>query len=392
MPAPDISPFPLLAIEAVADGRNAWTALLLRVDGSAGDEAQALARLLAYPDLFAALAPLDAIVRVANSAALTPALLQILEAQRAAPRLVFALPARAYAEPDALARCQALQAAGCRFMQDGELDPALPSWLGGQLYACIPGQPVARAPRTPGPHLAHGVADAAQQQQCREAGFDGFSGSYALQAPTPAVPGASGSRKHMLALLGMLAREAEVHEIEIQLKQDPALSFQLLRLANSAAQGLRKPVSNFGQAIMLLGRRQMQRWLQLLLYARAQADGLPNLLLPLAALRAAQMEMLCKLQGGNADEQDRAFMAGVFSLLDVLLGMPMGEVVAALGLPSEVGAALMARHGRLGHLLQLAEARAPDHEALRRAEADPESLWRSQLQGYHWAIQVSRNL
>ena len=101
------------------------------------------------------------------------------------------------------------------------------------------------------------------------------------------------------------------------------MSFHLLKLVNSAAFAVNTAITGYAQAIAVLGRRQLQRWLQLLLYARGGADGLPNLLLPLAALRAGQLEMLCKRDGGDRDEQDLAFMTGAFSLLDRLLGMPM---------------------------------------------------------------------
>ena len=120
-------------------------------------------------------------------------------------------------------------------------------------------------------------------------------------------------------LLALLARDADSRELEAQLKQDPALSFHLLKLVNSAAFSRGTPITSFGQAISRLGRRQLQRWLQLLLYAR-HAAGRPAQPAAAAggAARGALLEALCKRDGGDRDEQDLAFMAGVFSLLDRL--------------------------------------------------------------------------
>jgi EAL and modified HD-GYP domain-containing signal transduction protein len=150
----------------------------------------------------------------------------------------------------------------------------------------------------------------------------------AASARTTATLGDGTSRKRLLALLGLLARDADSRELEVLLKQDPALAYHLLKLVNSAAFALSSPIHSFGQAINVLGRRQLQRWLQLLLYARQQDDGLANPLLPLAAVRAHDGR-LAKALGWDRDQQDMAFVAGVFSLLDVLLAMPMTEIVAA---------------------------------------------------------------
>jgi EAL and modified HD-GYP domain-containing signal transduction protein len=169
-----------------------------------------------------------------------------------------------------------------------------------------------------------------------------------------------------------------------------------LKLVNSAAFALSTPIHSFAQAINLLGRRQLQRWLQLLLYARQQEDGGVNPLLPLAAVRAAQMETLCRLAGGDRDAQDAAFVAGVFSLLDVLLNMPMTEIVSSLSLDLDVVMALLDRSGTMGPLLALVELQARDGAtlaaALAAAGVDAQTYWHSLLEAHQWAIQVSRNI
>jgi EAL and modified HD-GYP domain-containing signal transduction protein len=250
-----------------------------------------------------------------------------------------------------------------------------------------------------GPHLARGVESLACMHACEIAGFGWFSGTYALddagatqQDRDPARHDDGTTRRRLLTMLALLARDADSRELEAQLKQDPALSYHLLKLVNSAAFSSGTHIASFGQAISRIGRRQLQRWLQLLLYARQQPDGPPNLLLPIAARRGAVLEALCKRDGGNRDEQDLAFMAGVFSLLDRLFRMPMAALLDGLNLPEEVEAALLAREGKLGQRLRLCEMSGPNIEVLDGAGIDSLAWWQSQLNAYHWAIQVARNV
>ncbi|HEX9172118.1 MAG TPA: HDOD domain-containing protein [Telluria sp.] len=352
--------------------------------------ADILHALFATPDLLAAIAPLDCVLWLASPAVLTTALLALLPRSR----VVFAVPAAALAAEGAGRQLEALHEDGYRILLDGPVPAGVqpPHTLRTISRDCSLAAP-GRAVLSPlfGPHLAHGIGTLQRLGECESAGYDWFSGAYQLaaQANNPNQDGSS--RRRMLALLGLLARDADSCELEQLLKQDPALSFHLLKLVNSAAFAVSAPITSFHQAITLLGRRQLQRWLQLLLYARQQDNGLPNLLLPLAALRGAQLEALAKREGGDREAQDLAFMTGVFSLLDRLFAMPMTDVVGALNLPPHVAAALLRHEGELGRRLHLVSGTA-QADALRAARIDHASWWQSQLHAYHWAIQVARNV
>jgi len=391
MAAPDSAPFPLVEMQAIANARNDWRALGLRVDPAGADATDALFAVFRDPDLLVAIAPLDCVLYLSTPAILTPDLLELVPPHR----VVLAVAAAALAAPAALKQLVDLHDDGYRIMLDGAAPPgiAAPAGLQRSSRDCAAGAPGgASLSALSGPHLARQVGDAARFAECAAAGFEWFSGAYPFHPAPGAEPDDGSSRKRLLAMLGLLARDADNSELEHLLKQDPALSYHLLKLVNSAAFALSNPITSFGQAINLLGRRQLQRWLQLLLYARHQQDGLPNLLLPQAALRAAQMEALCKVNGGDRDAQDIAFMVGVFSLLDVLFALPMDELVGALRLPPGAGAALLTRSGPLGLMLRLVETPLPSAQALQDAGITSLRWWHSQLHAHHWAIQVSRNL
>ncbi len=389
MAALESCPFPLVEIQAVANARNEWVGLSLHIGGE--DAAASLHAVFDGPDLLAAIAPLDCILHIGAPGALNDTLLELMPPNR----VVLAFAGAGLADDGAHKRLAALHDEGYRILVDGPLaeGASLPAGVRAVGIDCAAAAPAPDSLLAMfGPHLAHHVGDAVRLGECMRAGFAWFSGDWPLH-PLPTDEKNDGtSRKRLLALLGLLARDADTRELETLLKQDPALSFHLLKLVNSAAFALSTPITSFGQAITVLGRRQLQRWLQLLLYARQQDDGLANPLLPLAAVRAAQMEELCKLRGGDRDEQDMAFMVGVFALLDVLLAMPMEEIVGALNLAPDVADALLRRDGPLGDMLALTEAGRIDAGALDAIGIETSQWWHSQLHAYHWAIQVSRNL
>lgn len=245
-----------------------------------------------------------------------------------------------------------------------------------------------------GLHMAEDVNDQAAFDECQLIGFRWFSGQYSLHTSSLASRRDPTSRMRLLRLLDMVACDVDSHEIEAQMKHDPTLSYQLFKLVSSAAFGFSSSITNYTQALNLIGRRQLQRWLQLLLYARHASDKASNPLLPRAAARAGLMEALSQKLGCDRDEQDRAFIVGMFSLLGVLLSMPMMDIIGPLKLPADVALALSEHRGRLGTLLALVERSERGAMPLRHADLSDAGLTaqaycHALMHAYRWASHVS---
>lgn len=167
------------------------------------------------------------------------------------------------------------------------------------------------------------------------------------------------TRLKLLKLLALIVEDADTPELEAVFREEPKLSYSLLRLVNSVAVSPRSEITSFAQAINLLGRQQLQRWIQLLVYADPNNGHQPNPLLQKAALRGRLLELLAGCLHGDgisAGERDVAFMTGTFSLLDVLLNLPMPEILRQLPLPANARQALEKREGPLGLALDSIDA------------------------------------
>jgi EAL and modified HD-GYP domain-containing signal transduction protein len=251
--------------------------------------------------------------------------------------------------------------------------------------------------------LAEQVESDAQRHLCHELGFDLFQGYYfAHPATVESKQRLQSSEAALLRLLGLISQDAETAEIEAVFKQEPALTISLLRLTNSAGSGLTTRITSLRHAITLLGRRQLLRWLQLLLYSGASSSApAVNPLLQLAATRGRLMELLVDHtpEAGQygRDLIDQAFMAGILSLMPAMLGAGFNEILAQLPLAASVLDALSEkRKGVLGELLRLVETleeESPDKAAAvlqRLPGIDPPRANACLARALSWANNLAR--
>ena len=155
----------------------------------------------------------------------------------------------------------------------------------------------------------------------------------------------------IIHLINLVRKQASTTEIEEVFKHDPTLSFNLLRFINSAGFGLSCEVTSFRHAVMLLGLKKLFRWAALLMTTAGSASA-SNAVAHVAVVRGRLMELLAA-QLLSTEECDNAFVVGIFSLLDTMLGLPLGEALEAISLPQSVTDALLRGTGVLAPFLQL---------------------------------------
>jgi EAL and modified HD-GYP domain-containing signal transduction protein len=205
--------------------------------------------------------------------------------------------------------------------------------------------------------LAEKVDSRQLADTCHALGYSYFQGYYFAKPTIIAGKKLGHSQLSLMRLLGLVLEDAETLQLESVLKPEPGLTLNLLRLTNSAATGIRTKVTSIRHAITVLGRRQLQRWLQLLLYTNPAGNRVVSPLLQLAASRGRLMELLAaKLRPGRGDFEDLAFMTGIMSLMPTLMSVSLEEILRGIEIPGSVRSALEARDGELGTMLKLTEA------------------------------------
>lgn len=204
--------------------------------------------------------------------------------------------------------------------------------------------------------LAEKVDNAEQAQVCRELGFELFQGYYFAKPAVLSARRTTPAQLTLLELLDLVLADADTAQIEQVFKQNPHLTYNLLRLANSAGSGYSRHIATVAQAIVLLGRKQLQRWLQLLMFTLQEHSPYPSPLLLMAATRGRMMELLALRKGSDTGLRESAFMTGILSLIEGVIGKPLSEIVQELNLGERLAAALLRREGELGVLLDVVES------------------------------------
>lgn len=279
--------------------------------------------------------------------------------------------------PEVIARCQQLHEAGFMLALDDVvgIDPTQRSMLEfiDIVKVDIKGMDEAtlrnisaELKQYPVKLLAEKVDNREQARLCCDLGYDLFQGYYFARPTIIAGKRLSHSEMSLLRLLGMLLDDTDTPKLEGVFKQEPGLTVNLIRLTNSVSGGARGRIQSVRDAITVLGRRQLTRWMQILLFTNPASKGrLVSPLLQLAATRGRFLELLAgEIAPGDKTLEDAAFMTGIMSLMPALLDMEMTAILAQLNVSGAAADALEHRAGRLGVMLRLAESLEQDQVEL----------------------------
>lgn len=224
--------------------------------------------------------------------------------------------------------------------------------------------------------IARHVADHHHFAAVIGAGYAGAAGWSFLRG-RPVADTLNASHGQIVRVLDLVRRNAEPGEIEAALKQDVALSYKLLRYINSAGIGLATEIQSFRHAVSMLGYDKLNKWLSLLLLTASRDPAAPALM-QTAIARGRFMEIIGQGRFDKA-QIDYLFVAGTFSLLDILLGSHMNAVLEQMHLPAAIATALREGSGPFAPLLNLARACEGEDVAEIKAQAAALQLTATQI-------------
>ncbi len=245
--------------------------------------------------------------------------------------------------------------------------------------------------------LAEKVETLEEFELCLQLGFDYFQGYYFAKPVILSGKKLTPSQLSILQLINQIIADVDTAEIERTIKTDASLGLNLLRLVNSAGIGATQRIETLHQALIVLGRVQLQRWLQILLYANhGKSSTIVSPLLMLATTRGKLLELMAqKLQPGNRSVADKSFTVGIMSLMDTLFGQPMEKILEQIAVADEVREALLFRKGTYGEMLKLAEYVERLEDAgplllptLKKLNLSAEDFSALQLTAFQWASNV----
>jgi len=204
--------------------------------------------------------------------------------------------------------------------------------------------------------LAEKIETEEEFQQARDFGYVLFQGYFFCK---PAVLHQKRLTSNALSKMRLL-REINRQNVDFSaitgvISSDTNLVHKLLTYINSAGVGLNNHVSNLKQATVLLGASGVRRWVTLVSLQTFSEDKPPELF-TLSLLRAKFCELLAGELKRPGLTPDTGFLLGMFSLIDVLLSLPMDDVLKEVSLSDELSDALRGKDNDLRRLLDLVVA------------------------------------
>lgn len=192
--------------------------------------------------------------------------------------------------------------------------------------------------------LVEKVETEAQFRVAAEAGAALFQGYLLARPEVLRHRSLDGNAAVAMRALGLISAErSDLRDLDEIISTDPAMVLRVLRLASSAALSRGRRFGTLRQAILHLGFERVRQLAMLVVLARQPAANEHQVRVSLTRAR------MCELVAGEQQlEAKEAFVVGLLSNLDSLLGLPLAQCLAGLELSDTVREALFGRGQALG--------------------------------------------
>jgi c-di-GMP-related signal transduction protein len=191
-----------------------------------------------------------------------------------------------------------------------------------------------------------GISIVAEKVETREefewaqnAGYHFFQGFFFAQPLVVRGRHIPAAKLACLRLLSeMQSADIDFDRVEKVISEDVALSFKLLRYANSALFAREVEIHTIHHGLVMLGESGVRHWAALAALPVLAKDK-PTELIVHSLIRARFCERLSQLTG--APNPQLGFLMGLFSLLDALLDLPLAEAMMQVNLAPGLQGALL---------------------------------------------------
>ncbi|OEH85324.1 hypothetical protein BHU72_04305 [Desulfuribacillus stibiiarsenatis] len=200
--------------------------------------------------------------------------------------------------------------------------------------------------------LAEKVETREQFQQALSMGFTFFQGYFFSKPVILTSSDVPVSNFRYLQLLQELsASEPDVDRIARNIELDLSLSYKLLKLINSAAFGLKSTVTSIKHAVVLLGLREIRKWVSIIAL-KDLANHSSNEMITSCLIRARIAESLSS-KINLQKRKSECFLMGLLSMVHVLLQKPMEEAISDLPLSEDVKDCLLGKENQFRTILDI---------------------------------------
>lgn len=203
--------------------------------------------------------------------------------------------------------------------------------------------------------LAEKVENHNQFDLCKSLGFTMFQGYFLAKPRVLVQSDLPASKLRIIAVMNQIMGEADNAIIVRDLSHDLSLCYKLLKFINSVGRSCGKQLNHISEAVAILGRNALYRWLSLLLFTSSdENDTQSNALFNLSFYRGRLMELFGEASGHKSANE--LFILGTFSYLEALLNRRLSLILKDLVIPPLIKQALVEQDGPYWPFLRLVQA------------------------------------